>query len=184
MSQTDKSPPAPPPGDSDQAMRQALTELAPKVRRYFFGLCGQWDRSEDLAQVVLTRAWQRRAQFDGRSQIGTWVYAIARNCWRDELRRKPRPEQPMDETIGYPDPRPGPTHDVGRAELAAALAGAMDRLPAPQREALALRESEGLSFPQIAQVLGVPVATVKSRVRYALMKLADELAPYQPEGQA
>ena len=58
---------------------------------------------------------------------------------------------------------------------------ALGTLPAAQREALALRESEGLTFRQIADLLKVPAATVKSRVRYALIKLADELKAFRPE---
>lgn len=68
-----------------------------------------------------------------------------------------------------------------RSELAGAVRLAMDKLPADQREALALRESEGLSFKDVAEILDIPVATAKSRVRYALLKLADELRPLQSE---
>ena len=72
-----------------------------------------------------------------------------------------------------------PSEALQRQELAGALAAAMGALPDPQREALALRESDGLTFGQIARVLDVPIATVKSRVRYALAKLADELRNYR-----
>ena len=72
-----------------------------------------------------------------------------------------------------------PIEALQRQELAGALAVAMHALPGPQREALALRESDGLTFGQIASVLDVPIATVKSRVRYALAKLADELRSYR-----
>ena len=57
----------------------------------------------------------------------------------------------------------------------------MNQLPSDQRDALALRESQQLTFRQIAEVLSVPVATVKSRVRYALLKLAEELKGFQRE---
>ena len=68
-----------------------------------------------------------------------------------------------------------------QTELRQAVWAAMLRLPAEQAEALALRESRGLTFPEIADVLGVPVPTAKSRVRYALRKLADELKAFGPE---
>ena len=74
---------------------------------------------------------------------------------------------------------PSTLAEAQRAELASAVKRALARLPDEQREALALRESEGLTFDQIGQLLGVPTATVKSRVRYALLKLADDLRPYQ-----
>ena len=61
------------------------------------------------------------------------------------------------------------------------MALAMTSLPPEQREALAMRESDGLTFIEIARLLDLPVATVKSRVRYALTKLANELRAFAPE---
>ena len=71
-----------------ESMREALTETAPGVRRYLFGLCGDWDEAEDIAQEALLRAWKNRERFDGRSEVATWVFSIARNHWIDRLRRK------------------------------------------------------------------------------------------------
>lgn len=161
----------------EEALRAALGEAAPAVRRYLFGMCGDWHEAEDLAQDVLLRAWAGRAGFDGRARVGTWVFTIARNAWRDRLRRrKTRPEtQVTDDAMNCLSPIQTPAAAAARNELADAVARAMDLLPAEQREALALRESRGLKFAEIAAMLGVPVATVKSRVRYALGKLADEL---------
>ena len=67
------------------------------------------------------------------------------------------------------------------AELAEAIDLALDQLPDAQREALMLRESGGFTFAQIAETLDLPLATVKSRVRYALMKLSEQLKPFREE---
>ncbi len=166
---------------SDDDLREALSELAPKVRRYLLGLCGDAHRADDLAQQALAKAWAKRESFAGRSSLTTWVYTIARNHWRDQLRRKPRPEVPMNPSVQHASPQPGPAGQLARAEFRRALASALDALPADQREALALRESDGLSFPEIARMLSLPVGTVKSRVRYALLKLADALEPFGRE---
>lgn len=159
-------------------MRRALADCLPGLRRYLFGLCGDWDQAEDMTQEALLRAWQRRDSFDGGSHPATWVFAIARNHWLDQLRRKrvrPQVDPVMDmETLS--EPSPSPPAAAARNELAEAVRAAMAALPPDQRDALALRESGELSFAQIADLSGVPVATVKSRVRYALLKLADELA--------
>ena len=166
------------------ASREAMAAHGPALRRYLFGLCGCWHRADDLTQDVLLKAWRARDGFAARSSLRTWLFTIARNHWRDQLRRqKVRPEsQPVTaETLTIPDSRPGPDRQTRRAEFAAAFTAALDHLPPEQREALALRESEGLSFAEAAEVLGVPVATVKSRVRYALLKLADLLAPHRQE---
>ena len=87
----------------------------------------------------------------------------------------------MSEKLAPAGNTPSPPVIAERGELGAVVRRAMDKLPAEQREALAMRESEGLTFRQIGQTLGVPTATVKSRVRYALMKLADELEPFRRE---
>ena len=79
---------------------------------------------------------------------------------------------------------PASSHQAGWAawsELTEAIESALEKLPLPQREALELRESEGLSFSRIAELLQVPIPTVKSRVRYALQRLADELKPFYKE---
>jgi RNA polymerase sigma-70 factor (ECF subfamily) len=167
----------------DESLRAALGEAGRAVRRYLFGLCGDWHEAEDLAQEALLRAWTNRHGFDGRAGVRTWIFAIARNHWLDRLRRRrlrPR-EEPMDQPLPATDSQPPPPVIAQRAELAAAVGEAVARLPTEQREALALRESGGLTFSQIGHLLGVPSATVKSRVRYALMKLADELKPFRRE---
>lgn len=176
---------APPLFNSRRAgdLRAELAEVGPAVRRFLFGMCRDWDRAEDLAQETLLKAWRGRAGFDGRAEVRTWVFRIARNHWLDQLRRgRVRPKvETMGEQTAYASPEPSPVGRAVRGELAEAIERAIATLPETQREALAMRESEGLTFAQIGEVLGIPAATAKSRVRYALGKLADELASFGPE---
>jgi RNA polymerase sigma-70 factor (ECF subfamily) len=167
--------------DADK-LRAELVEAAPAVRRFLFGLCGDWHRSEDLSQEALLKAWRKRETFDGRSALRTWVFTIARNHWLSSLRtlaRRPR-EEPVNEST-HLDSQIGPVSSASRGELAEAVARALARLPDDQREVLALRESAGLTFAEAAAVLGVPVGTAKSRARYALVRLAQELEPFRQE---
>jgi RNA polymerase sigma-70 factor (ECF subfamily) len=173
-----RSDPAPPPTDE---VRAAVIEAATSVRRFLFGMCGDWDRAEDLAQEAALKAWRGRESFNGRSDVRTWLFTIARNHWIDSLRRRasaPR-EESMEQEPAAATESHSPSAAAERTELAGAVRAAMGKLPVEQREALSLRESRGLTFRQIAEMLGVPTATVKSRVRYALLKLADELEPYR-----
>ena len=168
---------------NEAALRASLVEVSPAVRRFLFGMCGDWDQAEDLAQAALLKAWANRHKFDGRAKPATWIFTIARNHWYDRLRRqRTRPaHEHMHEQFAQPDPAPSPGAMVSRGELAQAVTAALGKLPDDQREALAMRESEGLTFRQIAEALGIPTATVKSRVRYALDKLANELKPFRQE---
>lgn len=169
--------------DSRQELevRAAIAQAAEPVRRFLFGMCGSWHEAQDLAQEALLKAWQKREKFQGRSSLQTWIFAIARNCWLDCLRRKKTAKTMInvENTDIADDAAQGPTAVAANVELAHAVATAMAQLPPEQREPLAMRESQGLTFAQIAQTLDLPVATVKSRVRYALLKLADTLEPYR-----
>ncbi len=164
-------------------LREEITAIGPAVRRFLYGMCGDWHEAEDLAQDALLKAWAKRDSYNGAAQVKTWVFTIARNTFRDRLRRrKVRPEEhDMAEAQHTADPVAPPARSLARAELSAALDRAMETLPDEQREALALRESEQMTFREIGLLLNVPTATVKSRVRYALLKLAEQLQNHGPE---
>ena len=170
------------PLDADE-MRAAVSDTGGAVRRFLFGMCGDWHVAEDLAQESLLKAWRSRAGFDGRANVRTWVFAIARNAWLDYLRRRRvrGVEETMDQATATASTAPSPVASASGREFAAQMELALTTLPAEQRESLAMRESDGLTFSEIARLLELPVATVKSRVRYALTKLAKELRAFAPE---
>jgi RNA polymerase sigma-70 factor (ECF subfamily) len=171
-----------PPQAAAHPVRVAIDQAADSLRAYLFGMTANWHDAEDLAQAAMLKAWQKREQFAAQADAKTWIFTIARNHWRDALRtrsRRPGHESMHDGHETYFAAVASPAEQLQQQELAGALASAMLTLPDNQREALALRESDGLTFGQIASVLDLPITTVKSRVRYALAKLADELRSYQ-----
>ncbi len=153
----------------EASLRAGFGAAAGAVRHYLFCMCGDWHEAQDLAQTALLKAWRKRHGFDGRAELRTWIFAIARNHWRDRLRK--RRTRPGMERMNaeFATAWPGPGAAAARGELARAITAALETLPADQREALALRESEGLRFRQIAELLGVPVATAKGPPGRALL---------------
>jgi RNA polymerase sigma-70 factor (ECF subfamily) len=136
----------------------------------------------DVVQEAYLRAWRHYAGFRG-GDVRPWLLTIVRNCcW--SWRRSTRPSR---EAVEYDDEahgaRAGDDHRAVDAADAAALAAsdreelrvALDRLPPEYREVIVLREIEGLSYKEIAAIVGVPVGTVMSRLARARRRLAGAL---------
>jgi RNA polymerase sigma-70 factor (ECF subfamily) len=148
--------------------------------------------AEDLAQDVLVRVVQNAADFKHEARFTTWLYAIARNLCIDylrkmALRRHPSLDQPSRDddgpTLGErtADLAPGASAErsaIG-GELRATIARAVEGLPPDQREVFLLREVGRIPFKDIATMVGVPENTVKSRMRYALLRLQEALSEYE-----
>jgi RNA polymerase sigma-70 factor, ECF subfamily len=151
-------------------------------------------RAEELLQEVLLRVIRSRARYKRSAKFTTWVYTIARNLCVDESRRArfrehasleaPRRDGPERDARTLLQTMPAdqiPTDTQAEApRLRARLAAAIDRLPDDQREVFLMRQIAGLSFREIGQSVGAPENTVKSRMRYALEKLRQELADLHP----
>ena len=143
-------------------------------------------RAEELYQDVWTKVIERCDDFRGDAKFSTWLYTIARNHCIDHARRmKHRAHQSLDTTTvdsGTPllerVGNPGPSTEVlaTGAALQERIARAVEALPDEQQEVFLLRQLRGLSFKEIAEIVHVPVNTVKSRMRYALERLQGELA--------
>jgi RNA polymerase sigma-70 factor, ECF subfamily len=145
------------------------------IIRLCVGMLGDRHAAEDAAQDVFFSAWRSLGQFRGGAQFSTWLYRIATNqCLRD-IRRRPAQATQLPE--GLPAAEGSAPHSrLEAAEGAAAVSAAVARLSPEQRVALLLRELEGLSYDQIAEVLGVSMAAVKSRIYHARIELARDLA--------
>jgi len=132
-------------------------------------LSGNREEASDLTQEVFLRVYRHLGSFGGRSSLKTWVFRIAINHCRDRLSRWRPLTQPIGEDVGegevaYADPARGPEELAVAADEGRRVTAALARLPQAFREAVALRDIEGLSYEEIADVLGVRIGTVRSRI--------------------
>ena len=140
------------------------------VRRYL----GPTAAVDDLTQEVWLRVIRRSDSFTGRSRFTTWLFSVTRNTCIDYLRRQKRrrpvasPSEPSFHMEDVVDPGPPIVDNLARRELTEFVGEAVAELPDLQREVFLLREQTDLTFGEIAELLGVPRDTVKSRMRYAL----------------
>ncbi|HWU78110.1 MAG TPA: RNA polymerase sigma factor [Rhodanobacter sp.] len=157
--------------DPSQTVREGLLPLLPRLRRLARALAGQVADADDLVQMVLERALARAAQWRPDAPLDKWVFAIARNAWRDELRARGRSQNlfaPEQAGVTAADGASAPAHTLD-------LAVAMATLPPDHREVVALVLVEGLSYSEAAELMEVPVGTVTSRLARARTTLQAHL---------
>jgi RNA polymerase sigma-70 factor (ECF subfamily) len=156
------------------AFRQQLVGAIPRLRRYARSLLFDPSSADDLVQTALERAMAHWHQFDQRREMALWLLSIAHNAFLDLRRRESRftVVDPHDLATRQDATAADPGADVGlRLDLAAALG----RLSAEQREPLLLVTLEQLSYAECAEVLGIPIGTVMSRISRARAALRADL---------
>lgn len=131
---------------------------------------------DDAVQDVFLVVHRRLAEFEGRSAITTWLYGIARRVASDHRRRRPLGTGPMDALTHVADGRPAPDQQVARRQAARAVLDILDEMDPDKREVFALMELEQLSAPAVAELLGVPLNTIYSRLRLARARFEQALA--------
>jgi RNA polymerase sigma factor (sigma-70 family) len=152
---------------------QLLYKLfVPKVRAYMSKIGSDRAFAEEMAQEALLTVWRKARLFDpGRGQASTWIYTIARNVRIDALRRGPRPTFDPNDPAFIPEDEPAADVAFERQQDAARLRVAMASLKPDEIKTLRLSFFEDMAHPAIAAALGIPIGTVKSRIRNACLKL-------------
>jgi RNA polymerase sigma-70 factor (ECF subfamily) len=194
--------PAPSPGDTDLMLvertvagdHKAYELLVLKYQRRIERLIGRMVRDtdlvEDIAQETFIRAFRALAQFRGEAQFYTWLYRIAVNTAKKalvDMKRDPVVSESMlkggddeDETSGVENELTSsetPETVLAAKEIAATVNSAMEALPDELRQAVTLREIEGLSYEEIAEVMNCPIGTVRSRIFRAREAISAKVKP-------
>jgi RNA polymerase sigma-70 factor (ECF subfamily) len=169
-------------GDSE-SFGVLVTRWEGPLYRFVYRLLPQREDARDVCQEAFLRVYNHSDRFRPGSRFSTWLYQIALNLCRDHQRRRQRWNVIV--ASGAVDRSAGAVHDDGPAESAERrdraerVHDALERIPREQREVLVLKEFEGLKFREIADLLGCPESTVKSRLYYGLDNLRAELDKHE-----
>lgn len=164
-----------------QELAAVFSRCRSSFHRIAFRCLGNAADAEDAVQDALLSAYKHRNQFRGQAQLPTWVTAIVVNSARMQLRRRSRvlhlslSQEPGEAETSLlnllTDPRPNPEQECRASELTDRMADLVALLSPPLRQAIQLREFEGLAIREIASVLGLPEGTIKARLSRARTKL-------------
>jgi RNA polymerase sigma factor (sigma-70 family) len=159
--------------DRDRRAFAALYDhFAPRINAYLTRSGVTPASAGDLTQEVMAKLWARANQFDrNRSTVSTWLFRIARNARIDHLRGQ-RGERPLgEEALSVPDSGQAPDDAVSGLQWEERVRAAMSSLPPKQLAMVKLAFFDGLSHREIAEQTGLPLGTVKARIRLALARL-------------
>jgi RNA polymerase sigma-70 factor (ECF subfamily) len=156
-----------------RALDTLLERHAEQIHRICRRVLVDAEDARDATQEALVAVARGIGRYDGRAQFTTWMYRVATNAALDEARRRRRRPQPVDQV---PEPA-GPSDDVAKTVTdRIVIEAALGALAPDYRATIALREITGLEYAEIAQVLDIPIGTVRSRIARARAMLADTLA--------
>lgn len=164
--------------------KAAFAELfqfyAPRLKSYLLRLGAESSQADDLAQEAMLSVWRKAAMFDpSKAAAGTWIFAIARNLRIDAIRREKRPELDPEDPALVAEPDPAADRVVELDQHGRRVREALSNLPDEQAEIVRLSFFADKPHGAIAEELGLPLGTVKSRLRLAYRRLQEELRDLQ-----
>jgi len=166
--------------DDRFAFNTLVERYGPRLYNFICRMVSDFSLAQDILQETLLRVYKKRGMGDRIRDFRSFVYAMAANLARDELRKQRRrvtPEDPQAiDCVGDESARPD--LKVEKQELRRRIELAIHALPREQREVIVLRDMEGLSYEEVRRILGLRMGTVKSRLNRARLKLQEELGPY------
>lgn len=170
-----------------EAFASLVAHYERKVFNMAYRLTNHYEDASDIAQEAFVRVYTRLGEFRGDSSFSTWLYRIVQNACMDEIRRRKRQtimslDQPVEADDGEmfrqlkDEEGDGPEEALERRELQAEVQRAISRLDDHFRTVLVMRDIQGLSYNEIADILGENLGTVKSRLNRARNALKEQLA--------
>jgi len=162
-------------GNKD-AMRVLFARYHARVHQFLLRLIAENSTAEDLVSEVFLDVWRQAAGFQGRSQVGTWLLAIARNKALSTLRRRSTEELDEDAAAALEDSGNDPEVTMQDRQQSEILRKCLTRLSPAHREVIDLVYYHEKSIDEVADIIGVPQNTVKTRMLYARKQIGDLMA--------
>jgi RNA polymerase sigma-70 factor (ECF subfamily) len=161
-----------------------------RLINFVYRFVRDYDVAEDIVQETFLRVYRHRHNYKAIANFSTWIFTIAGNLAKSELRRRKRWKlfsvdavNEDEKKFDIPDDGIQPDRATSVSMLDDSIQNAIETLQVKYKEALILRDIEGMSYKQIADITGVPVGTVKSRVNRARKKLQKKLAGHTPSDE-
>lgn len=169
----------------------AWEEIVRRYRRRVFGIAykftGRYEESQDLAQEIFLRVFRSLSKFDRTADFGTWLYSVSRNHCIDHYRSGRREREMLSQhEVSLEDiasRRFDPHRRIELRDKKEMLAEALLKLPDKLRQAVVLRDIQGLSYQEIVDALGLPEGTVKSRINRGRLELGRALLAIRNRGE-
>jgi len=173
--------------DDERAFAELVRRFQGRVTNLITRVLNDRESSDDLAQEVFVRVFVHRRNYRRGSKFTTWLFTIAANLAKNEIRRRVRKrnwfsldalqETLHDSVIQLADPTEGQEPSLQRAQLQELIGRAIATVPEKYRIALVLRDVEGFAYEEIAQMLRIPGGTVRSRINRARGMMKRKLRP-------
>jgi RNA polymerase sigma-70 factor, ECF subfamily len=173
-------------GANPAAFAEVFSRHHGRIYGYLLKLTGTSDGAGDLAQETFLLAFRSRATYQARGCLEAWLYRIATNLARARFSKRGREPVSLDAfesdaRAHEPAVEHVPSTAMEEADMREIVKEALGRLPEEERAVVVLRHFQGMKFREVAESLGITESTAKSRMRYAMDKLANVLRPYRKE---
>ena len=163
-----------------ESFAKLFVALGPRVKAYMMKIGSDPAFSEEITQETFITVWRKAGQFDPKKASAvTWIFTIARNRRIDRLRKEKRPALDPNDPMLLPNDSPTPLQNMEQSTIVESVKRSIGDLPEDQREVVRLSFIEGLSHQEISDAIGIPLGTVKSRLRLSFEKLRHTLGDFQ-----